>query len=68
LFQTAYANKTGCLIEYGNPWRIDLILTMYGCGNQIALFQCQIPLLWIPYFLFENNEGYFVKSSKIIWG
>lgn len=43
-----------------------MILTMYGCGNQIAPFQCQIPLLWMPYFLFENNEGYFVKSSKII--
>ena len=43
-----------------------MILMMYGCGNQIAPFQCQIPLLWMPYFLFENNEGYFVKSSKII--
>ena len=39
---------------------------MHGCGNQIAPFQCQIPLLWMPYFLFENNEGYFRKSSKII--
>ena len=33
-----------------------MILTMHGCGNQIAPFQCQIRLLWMPYFLFDIAE------------